>query len=81
MVILATKDDCKMYFYSSFYIPVFSDVINISKLAVYNLFCIMFKERHPPDTVPRFNAGLKRKQCASWKTMGRRFQVNSWHSM
>ena len=33
--------------------------INISKLAIYNLSCAMFKERHPPDTVSCFNAGLK----------------------
>lgn len=52
----------KMYFGSLFYIPVFSNVINISKLAIYNLSCIMFKERHPPDTVPCFNAGLEKKQ-------------------
>lgn len=50
-----------MYFYSLFYIPIFSNVINISELAIYNLSCVMFKERHPPDTVSRFNAGLKNK--------------------
>lgn len=58
MINLATNDDC-----CSFYIPVFSNVINISKLAIDNLSCIMFKERHPPDTVPCFNAGLERKQA------------------
>lgn len=44
-----------------FYKPVFSYVINISKLAVDDLSCIMFKEGHSPDTIPCFHAGLKKE--------------------
>jgi len=52
----------KMHFYGLFYIPVFPNVINISKLAIYNLFSVVFKEGHPPDPVSRFNAGLENKE-------------------
>lgn len=57
-----------MHFRSSRYVPIFPDVVNISKLAIYHLSCIMFKERHPPDTVPCFNTGLRRKQAQQVET-------------
>lgn len=42
-------------------IPVFSNVVEISKLRVRNLFGVMFIERHSPDAVPCYNASLQRK--------------------
>lgn len=56
----------------SFDIPVFSNVIDISKLAIYDLSCIMLKERHPPDSVPSLYAGLKK---TTWQCKGRH---SSW---
>jgi hypothetical protein len=55
---LGTKNDWKEKF-RSFHIPVFSKIVDISKLAIYDLSCIMLKEGHPPDSVPSFYAGLK----------------------